>query len=31
MEEGERVNALLKSVPGHQLPYKVLTRKAKVQ
>jgi hypothetical protein len=27
MEEGERVNALLASTVGHQLPYKVLTRK----
>lgn len=27
MEEGERVNALLASTIGHQLPYKVLTRK----
>lgn len=27
MEEGERVNALLKSTVGHQLTYKVLTRK----
>jgi transposase-like protein len=27
MEEGERVNALLRSTVGHQLPYKVLTRK----
>ncbi len=31
MEEGERVNALLQSVQGHKLTYKVLTRKDKAQ
>jgi hypothetical protein len=31
MGEGERVNALLKSTPKHQLTYKVLTRKDGVQ
>lgn len=31
MAEGERVNALLKTTPGHQLTYRKLTRKDEVQ